>query len=42
VSYSGDGSNASTGNYQSANSNPAPQQPVARPMSEIAEGDAPF
>ena len=42
VNYSGDGQNANTGNFQSANSNPMPQQPVARPMNEIAEGDAPF
>lgn len=46
VTYSGDGSNASTpsNNYQTANSYPTqqPAQPVARPMSEIAEGDAPF
>lgn len=43
VSYSGDGNSSGgtqvqTQNYQT----PAPAQPVARPMSEIAEGDAPF
>ena len=43
VSYSGDGNSSGgtqvqTRNYQT----PAPAQPVARPMSEIAEGDAPF
>lgn len=45
VSYSGDGntSGVESNSFQSQTpQTPAPAQPVARPMSEIAEGDAPF
>ena len=41
VSYSGDGNNSGT-SFANNQSQPAPAQPVARPVSEIAEGEAPF
>lgn len=41
ASYSGDGNNSGT-SFANNQSQPAPAQPVARPMSEIAEGEAPF
>jgi len=43
VNYAGDGTNASTGgNYQAPAQHSSQTQPVARPLSEVAQGEAPF
>lgn len=43
VNYAGDGTNASTGgNYQAPVQHSSQTQPVARPLSEVAQGEAPF
>ena len=43
VNYAGDGNNASTGgDYQAPAQHTSQTNPVARPISEVAEGEAPF
>src|SRR5210317_1908300 len=43
VNYAGDGNNASTGgNYQTPAQHSSQTNPVARPLSDVAEGEAPF